>query len=134
MPFIDSTTGPHAFEGLGGARYFDMDVEVKAAGTTVSTGGKQEWLDPIIGLRYIWQISEKWRLSLRGDIGGFGIGDASDFAWNAVGLIGWQPWKHVGFLGGYQALDVDYETGSGINKFKFDMLMHGPLLAVNITW
>ena len=64
MPFIDSTTGPHAFEGLGGARYFDMDVEITAAGTTVSTGGKQEGLDPIIGLRYIWQISEKWRLSL----------------------------------------------------------------------
>ena len=130
--------GPHAFEGLGGIRYNDMDAEIDIVGgpppVPRKIGGKQDWLDPIVGLRYKWQIAEKWNLSLRGDIGGFGIGDASDFAWNAVALIGWQPWKHVGFLGGYRALDQDYETGSGIDTFKYDMFMHGPVLAVNIVW
>jgi hypothetical protein len=58
----------------------------------------------------------------------------SEGRFRAIGLIHFQPWKHVGFLGGYRALDVDYETGSGINQFKYDMLMHGPLIAIKFTW
>ena len=26
------------------------------------------------------------------------------------------------------AIDIDYQRGSGATKFKFDMLIHGPLL------
>ena len=131
--------GAHTFEGLGGARFTNMDTEV-----TITDGlpilpsrvdSSQEWWDPILGLRYHWQISEKWKLTLRGDIGvGFGVGDTSDSTWNTIGLIHFQPWKHVGFVGGYRAMDVDYETGTGIQQFKYDMLMHGPVIAVKITW
>jgi hypothetical protein len=28
----------------------------------------------------------------------------------------------------YRALDIDYDQGSGATLFKFDVLMHGPLL------
>ncbi|MEE9612677.1 MAG: hypothetical protein V3W19_15605 [Desulfatiglandales bacterium] len=126
--------GPHQLEALAGIRYTDLDVEIDVVGVPLNTNGNQDWLDPMIGARYNWQISEKWHLSLRGDIGGFGIGDASDFTWNAVGLINWQPWKHVGFLGGYRAMNQDYETGSGLNKFAYDVLMQGPVLAVKFTW
>ncbi len=131
--------GPHIFEGLGGARFTNLDAEIDITGgpppTPQRIDAKQEWWDPILGLRYKWQISEKWMLNLRADIGaGFVAGDTSDSTWNAVGFISFQPWKHVGFLGGYRALDVDYETGTGIEQFKYDMLMHGLLMAVNITW
>ena len=128
--------GRHMFEGLGGVRYTDLDTEIDTVGgpgplpVPPKIEANQDWLDLIIGLRYKWQISEKWMLSLRGDIGGFGIGDASDFTWNAISLIHWKPWKHVGFFGGYRALYQDYETGS----VKYDMLMHGPILAVKFTW
>ena len=131
--------GPHVFEGLGGIRYMDMATEVNITGPLgilpQSIESSQSWWDPIVGLRYKWQMSEKWRLSLRGDLGlGFGAGDTSDSTWNALGLIYFQPWKHVGFTGGYRALAQDYETGSGINRFKYDMVLHGPVLAINFTW
>ena len=131
--------GRHIFEGLGGARFTDMDTEVTITSPIPilpsRLESKQEWWDPILGLRYKWQISEKWKFTLRGDIGiGFGAGDTSDSTWNLTGLIIFHPWKHVGFLAGYRALDVDYETGSGINGFKYDMLMHGPGIAVNFRW
>jgi hypothetical protein len=132
-------TGRHIFEGLGGARFTNMDTEVTITSPIPilpsRLESKQEWWDPIVGVRYKWQISEKWKLTLRGDIGiGFGAGDTSDSTWNVIGLIFFKPWKHVGFLGGYRALDVDYETGTGIQQFKYDMLMHGPVIAVNFTW
>jgi hypothetical protein len=131
--------GRHIFEGLGGARFTNMDTEVTITSPIPilpsRLESKQEWWDPIVGLRYKWQISEKWKLTLRGDIGiGFGVGDTSDSTWNLIGLIFFHPWKHVGFLGGYRALDVDYETGTGIQQFKYDMLMHGPVIAVNFRW
>jgi hypothetical protein len=131
--------GPHIFEGLGGARFTNMDTEINITSAfpllPSRLESKQEWWDPIVGVRYKWQISEKWKLTLRGDIGiGFGAGDTSDSTWNAIGLIFFKPWKHVGFVGGYRALNQDYETGTGIQQFKYDMLMHGPVLAVNFTW
>ena len=126
--------GPHILEALGGIRYTDLDVDLDILGVPADLNGSQEWLDPIIGARYKWKISRKWMLSLRGDIGGFDIGDASDFTWNLIGLIKFQPWKHVSFFGGYRALYHDYETGSGLNKFKFDMLMHGPALGVDLIF
>jgi len=126
--------GPHILEALGGIRYTDLDVDLDILGVPADLNGSQEWLDPIIGARYKWKISRKWMLSLRGDIGGFDIGDASDFTWNLIGLIKFQPWKHVSFFGGYRALYQDYETGSGLNKFKFDMLMHGPALGVDFIF
>lgn len=64
--------------------------------------GSKDWVDPIIGLRWLWGFSDRWSLKLRGDIGGFGVG--SDFAWQAAGLIDWQPFKYVSFIGGYRAL------------------------------
>jgi hypothetical protein len=131
--------GRHILEALGGARFTDLEATINITGVPDPIpqviAGDQNWWDPIIGLRYKWQISDKWKFSLRGDVGlGFGAGDTSDTTWNAIGLIDFQPWKHVGFIGGYRALDVDYETGSGINQFKYDILMHGPLFAIKFTW
>ena len=131
--------GPHILEALGGARFTNLETGIVISGTppppTQVIAADQNWWDPIIGLRYKWQIAEKWKFSLRGDFGlGFGAGDTSDTTWNAIGLIHFQPWKVVGFVGGYRALDVDYETGSGINQFKYDMSMHGPVVAIKFTW
>ena len=129
----------HILEALGGARFTDLESTVNITGVPdpipQTITADQNWWDPIIGLRYKWKIAEKWMFSLRGDIGlGFGVGDTSETTWNAIALIHFKPWKHVGFVGGYRALDVDYETGSGINKFKYDMLMHGPGIAVTFHW
>ena len=40
------------------------------------------WVDPFVGGRIFIPLDKKWYLGLRGDIGGFGIGNASDLALN----------------------------------------------------
>jgi hypothetical protein len=130
--FYRFAKGPHALEPLAGIRYMSLDTEVDILGVPFSIKEGEDWVDPIIGARYKYSITEKWSTLVRGDIGGFGVG--SDFTWNLAGLILFQPWKHVGFVGGYRALDVDYETGSGLSKFKYDVLMHGPIFGLNIIW
>jgi hypothetical protein len=123
----------HIIDILGGVRYTDMEISAQITGRPRRTQNP-DWLDPIVGGRYGRALSEKWKVSVRGDIGGFGIGDASDFAWNISALLHYQPWKHVGFVGGYRLLDMDYETGSGLSRFKYDVLMHGPIFGVNIVF
>ena len=82
--------------------------------------------------RYFYDFGNKWMISARGDIGGFGVG--CDFTWNVAALVHFQPWKNVAIVGGYRALDQDYEDGSGSSRFAYDMRLAGPLLGFNIVW
>jgi hypothetical protein len=31
---------------------------------------------------------------------------------------------------GYKALSVDYSQGSGLSRYEFDMVMHGPIFGL----
>ena len=35
---------------------------------------------------------------------------------------------------GYRALSVDYEKGSGANKFEFDVVEHGPVVGLTVRY
>lgn len=122
----------HTFDALLGLRGYRMNPEVSLLRGPTLTDQTQDWLDPFVGGRWIWNFAESWSVVARGDIGGFGIG--SDFAWQALGLIEWQPFEYVSFLAGYRALDIDYDDGSGSDYFKFDATIHGPVLGVNFRW
>lgn len=120
--------GRQSIDWLIGLRYYDADFELSPA----PMGGDASWVDPIVGARWGWSISERWSLSLRGDVGGFGIG--SDLSWQALAIADWQPWKHVSFTGGLRALGIDYRDGGGSDFFAYDITMWGPILGVSIKW
>lgn len=124
--------GPNVVDFLGGVRYTELEPDVTVTPPGNNRNRTEDWIDPMIGLRYFYHFNDKWLLALRGDIGGFEVG--SDFTWNVIGLIQWQPWKYAGILAGYRVLDQDYEEGSGLSRFKWDMRLHGPVLAVNFIW
>ena len=122
-------TGPHAIDLLGGIRYTKLEPDVNV---TPGPNGSltEDWIDPIIGVRYFYDFGNKWMFSARGDIGGFGAG--CDFTWNVSALVHFQPWKNVAIVGGYRALGQDYEDGSGAGRFKYDMRLAGPIVGFNI--
>ena len=120
----------NALDLIGGIRYYGLDTEIDVVGIPPRIDKDKDWTDAMLGVRYIWTITDKWDFVARGDIG-FG---GSDLAWNLAGLFKFQPWKHVSLLFGYRYMDVDYEDGSGADLFKYDMAMHGPLLGVNFVW
>jgi hypothetical protein len=124
--------GPHAFDMLGGVRYTKVEPDLTITPPGQKFSLTEDWYDPIVGVRYFYDFGNKWMLSARGDIGGFGVG--CDFTWNVTALVHFQPWKNVGFIAGYRALDYDYESGSGTSRFKYDMRLAGPLLGLNIVW
>ena len=127
--FID---GPHTLDGAVGIRYTKLETKIQLRNAGVTLDGDQDWVDPVVGLRYDYNFTDKWTLRLYGDVGGFGA--ASDFTWQALGLIDFQPWKNVAFVAGYRAIGTDYETGSGTDQFSYDATVHGPVVGVDIRW
>ena len=119
------------FVVFGGLRYNNLDSTVKvsgALGNVRKASGKADWVDPVIGAIYTVPFDDQWSASLRGDIGGFGVG--SDFAWQGIAVLRWQATPTVGVLAAYRYLDMDYEQGKGSDYFKYDMALSGPALGV----
>lgn len=82
------------------------------------------WFDPLIGARFEVPRTGKWRLRLRGDIGGFGIG--SDLAWQIYPVVAYRFSRLFALAAAYRVISMDYKTGSGSDRFEYDMRIFGP--------
>jgi hypothetical protein len=84
------------------------------------------WFDPMLIARIHSKSGEKFIYQFRGEIGGFGIG--SDLAWQMQGYAGYQFSKLFQITGGYRIISLDYENGSGQNRFMYNMDTSGPVV------
>ena len=70
----------------------------------------------------------------RGDVGGFGIGSASELTWNAMTGFRYQLNENAFLRLGYKVQGFDYSSGSGLSQFGADWTAHGVALAVTFTF
>ena len=111
------------FGVLAGARYYNLNLDVRGPmGRTRS--GTQEWWDPVVGGQVRLPLAQKVSVRIRGDIGGFGAG--SSFAWQLEPMLHLRVKEWMSMQAGYRLVDVDYETGSGPDRFRYDILSQGP--------
>jgi hypothetical protein len=123
-----------------GARYTYLDTEIDFEGVfsgfVNNIDEDKSWFEPLLGIRTIWDLNERWVLTMAGDIGGVAFG--SDFAWSASGLFGYQfslfGQDNARVFAGYRALSQDYTDGSGNDKFEWDVTLHGPILGLGIQF
>jgi hypothetical protein len=111
-------------ELLIGARYWLLGGDVTITGprgNTISTSGRQQWVDPLIGARIVRPLADNLLMRLRADVGGFGA--ASDFTWNVEALGEYRCSECCGLQLGYRVLDVDYANGD----FAYDVNYRGPI-------
>ena len=139
-----------AIDLLAGARYWHQDLSINLAltgtldvggldlsrGIAIARGGSVDWVDPVVGGRIRYNLAPGQDLLLRADVGGFGAG--SQFSWNALAAYSFvvavrDGVTYAGVLG-YRALDVDYEQGSGRTKYEYDVLQHGPLTGLTVSF
>jgi hypothetical protein len=114
-------------EVLAGVRYNNLSGEIRGPGilpTPRVVSGTQDWWDPIIGVNLSLPMGKKWSFNVRGDIGGFGVG--SDLTWQAFPYFNWQYTKWGSLQLGYRWVSNDYESGSGSNRFLYDVMSQGP--------
>jgi hypothetical protein len=113
---------------MAGIMYTDVSMKLSLDGPVSPRKVKagDSWADPVVGLRFATPISERWSFAGFGQIGGFGIN--SDLVWQLTGSFSYRMSQRSHFLAGYRYMDFDYESGSGADRFKFDVAQHGPAL------
>ncbi len=125
-------SGDEQLDYFAGLRWWDNDVDVTIDPVilpgTVASSVEEDWVDLVIGVRWINPISEKWSFQLKGDIGGIG----SDFTTGGVVGFRWRFGKSTELDLHYKALYVDYETGTPGQPgyFKYDTTTHGPVIGL----
>jgi hypothetical protein len=93
-------------------------------GTDINEKETTWWVDPLVGVRFSGDVSERVSLILGGNVGGFGIGSASDFSWETALIANYRFGESWSFAAGYRALSFDKSVGGG----ELDLIVHGPLL------
>ena len=143
-----SETATWGLDLLAGMIVYDLDLEVDTLGpfgVDLGLVRDENWVDFIVGGRLEFKCSDRLSMSLRGEIGGFGIGSSSDLVWNTTLLAEYQPSrKHrlikchkihgadCRLVAGFRYFDVDWEQGSGIDRVGYDWEIWGPIVGVNI--
>ncbi len=107
---------------IGGGRYFKIKTVIREGGVSEVEKHKG-WFDPFVGARTRFLIFKPVLIFARADMGGFGLG--SKFSWNISAGVGLRL-SNFALLGGYRIWDVQYESGTGLEYFKYDVRHAGP--------
>jgi opacity protein-like surface antigen len=120
----ESTQG--FFDLYGGIRYnylsmdfSDVSNQPKRQLLPEQVSASKHWVDPVIGIRGQWNMTEKWFLAGKADIGGFGVG--SDLAYTLQATVGYNFTEMISAELGYRYASTDYIDSS----FVYDMAQAG---------
>lgn len=128
VPRADGSMG-YMVEPLAGVRSHYLSLEIDPAGQA-KRSGDEFWADGFVGVRAAIGLTDGINLRLRGDIGAGG----SDLTWSALAGIEFRFNETASFEFGYRALDTDYATGSGPDRFEYDVLLHGPYIGLTLSF
>lgn len=106
--------------------------EITATVNLTPTGGsgaqarmKEDWIDPSVVMRGRFPLNDKWALAARANVGGFGMG--SDLFWQLQAHATYSFSERMNMSVGYRYISVDYDEGSGPDRFIYDMDTFGPV-------
>ena len=122
----------YSLDVLGGVRIWSVEANLNVT-TGVLPGfdvsQRKTWGAPVVGLHGVANVTPKFFLAGKFDIGGAGIG--ADLTTQFYGAAGYRVHKNVALLGGYRWLQVDYDDGEG---FLFDTQMQGLMFGAKFSW
>lgn len=142
---INGHQGAYAFQlerrvhpmvwAYAGARVNDIGARLEGTGPLGNGRDARRgatWVDPIVGFHAAMPFSDKWRLNVTADMGGFGA--ASDFVVNFWPTVGLRMGKGGEANVGYRVIYMNYETGSGDRHFVYDVVTFGPTIGFKWTF
>lgn len=114
----------------GGIRYYDVSIGVDLTAALPidnrSASFGDSWVDPVVGVRMRAPLSDDWFFNGFADVGGFGLGDASDLSWQVYAGVGYHFNETWSIQGGYRYLSIDKEIDGRDTRLE----LYGPLIGV----
>ena len=121
------------FAVIGGVRTFTVSsgIEFSTANVSVTPiDANRTAVYGFAGATYRPQLSEKFTLLSRADIGG-----GSGLTWSALAGVEFLPIRWLGIDVGYKGLGVDFgKETDGKTIRQVDMTFYGPIFGVNFHW
>ena len=120
---------------FAGVRWWDNDIDVTLdfairPENNFKKEVEADWIDPVIGVRWIRNIDDKWTFLAQADVGGFGLG--SDFTSSVQSGVMYNISDLMTLDLKYKATWVDYEEGSAGQQgyFRYDTITHGTVIGL----
>jgi hypothetical protein len=105
-------------EWLGGLRDVSFGTEIEFTPGPAGRADKS-WLDPFIGLRYRYPLSDHWAIQLRGDMGGFH--PCARLSMNGMIAMEYSVSDKFQLIAGYRHLELDFRK----DEFLLDLSARG---------
>ena len=121
-----------SFEATANVDFSHLRLE-RSFGVAIARADTVQWVDPVFGVRVRHQFTPHQQFTVRGDIGGFGLG--SQFSWQAVAVYSYS-WdldggQKLAALLGFRALGVNYSSGSGLDAVGINETLYGPIIGLS---
>ena len=125
---------PAHLDVLAGVRYFTSRTRLKGE----TTGGAAydtpfqdlDWVDALAGFKFRVPLGSKLSLLGRTDIAGFG----SNLTWNLEGDLAFLASQRWTIGAGWRYMDIDYDSGAGIERRRLDAAYSGPRVWFAYSW
>jgi hypothetical protein len=122
-----------ALDVVGGVRYVYTKTDLDLGSGILpgrSESRKENWFDGFVGLRAELYVTDRWSWRAYADIGAGG----SDLTWQALGTVNYRFSDKLQLQFGYRYLSIDYDDGSGSNRFLYDVDFSGPYVGLQFRF
>ena len=120
-------------EVLAGARFVHVSNTIDFRDPlNIEVDADRNWVDPIIGVRFMPDLTDNLSWWTRFDLGGFDVG--SDFTWQLNSNLLWRFSERAGLAFGYRVIDIKYDDEEGDNEFVYDIVQHGPVAGLVVKF
>jgi len=135
---LSGYAGYRVFEGsqvavdlMAGFRVNSIDLDISLAPGLLAGqrfGTSETWVDPLIGGRARFDITDGWFATVLADVGGFRVG--SDLTWQIFGSLGYQFDERWSVQGGWRYVAIE----KTINGRDVEIDLNGPLLGLTVRF
>ena len=121
---------PGSFENtefIFGVRRVSLEIGISL---TPGPQGSQRanWVDPLVGIRHVRPLGQRWQAIVRADLGGFGV--SSKLTFNGIVGADFSMTKHSSLFLGYRYLTLDFQE----DDFLADLTAEGFALGVEFSF
>jgi hypothetical protein len=120
---------------FAGIRWWDNDISIDLSVSALPGDGlrgdvKSDWVDLVVGVRWLGNINKNWTYLAQADIGGLGL--ESDFTTSVQTGVQYQISDTMTLDMKYKATWVDFEEGDQgeVGSFQYDTVTHGPVIGL----
>ena len=116
-------TAPFTLDLLAGARLWNVSNKVTVSYGPYAISHRESfgWVDPVVGIRAFYGLTDRFSFQAQGDIGGFGAG--SRLTWQLLATANYVLTDRLSISAGYKMLKADYRSGGHV----FDTTLQGPV-------